>query len=303
MMLEEVGLTIVESRSVLHRLEVAMVSHEEWLAEFHRALLCGGSLGDEYMAEDAHERCRFGLEVKSLLGKKGALGELILIQDILFLHQRMHDIVRRFADYHHSETRDELMLSRLYDEVIAKRMAFRWMVLAFDHNVCFQILHTDPLTNTLGREKLLATLQREIHEIAKHPGRESLIVMVDVDYFKRINDTYGHVIGDRVLIEVSRFIKTNLRPTDLVFRYGGEEFVLFLSNTPLSWAGVLLERLRQRLSEYEIVTSPLSHPLTVTASFGVAQISGTESIQENVDRADKAMYQAKRSGRNRVVMG
>ncbi|HIJ83169.1 MAG: GGDEF protein [Magnetococcales bacterium] len=301
-MLEEFDFSVIESRSLMHRFEVAMVSHDEWLAGFHRALICGGSLGEEYTAKNAHELCQFGQWLRLLCQKKPNLEAYPLVRDIAFMHLRMHEAVRLMLKHHGSGTCEKKILSRLYDEVSAKRMAFRWLVTAFDHLVCYHILHTDPLTSTLGREKLFATLNREIVEIGRVPGRESLIAMVDVDYFKKINDTYGHIVGDRVLVEVTRLIKANLRPTDLVFRYGGEEFVIFFSNTSLTWAGALLERLRQRLSEYEIATSPTTPPITVTASFGVIKLTGSDVVQDQLERADLAMYQAKTQGRNRVVI-
>ncbi|MBF0108597.1 MAG: diguanylate cyclase [Magnetococcales bacterium] len=301
-MLDGIDLTVVESRSLMHRIEVAMVSHEEWLARLYRVLICGGSLGEEYTASDAHDRCKFGQWLRKMCQYNPKLESFPLVVDIAFLHRRMHEAVQDLLRYHASPNMDRDILARMYDEVIAKKMAFRWLVAALDHLICYQILHTDPLTNTLGREKLLATLNREIADVAKNPQRESLIAMVDIDYFKKINDTYGHLAGDRVLIEVTRFIKANLRPTDLVFRYGGEEFVLFLSNTSLSRAGNLLDRLRQRLSSYEISTTPLSFPLTITASFGVTRLTPHESVQDQLERADGAMYQAKKQGRNCVVV-
>lgn len=302
-MLEGLDLTIVQSRSMMHRIEVAMVSHDEWLSKLYRVLICGGGgLGSEYTAADAHVRCEFGRWLLKFCQEDPNLAALPLLQDIGFLHRRMHEAVAVLLDQHGGKTVDSQVMSRLYDEVIAKRMAFRWLVTAFDHQICYQILNTDPLTNTLGREKLAAVLQREIDEIKKTPRRESLIAMVDIDYFKKVNDTYGHVVGDRVLVEVTRFIKANLRPTDLVFRYGGEEFVVFLPNTSLTWAGVLLERLRQQLSQYEISVSSFAEPLTITASFGVTQLMGSGSVVEYLERADQAMYQAKREGRNRVVI-
>lgn len=302
-MLEGVDLTVAESRALVHRIEVAMVSHEEWMAELFRALVCGGELGEEFTAEDAHLRCHFGQWLMSLCRTDPKFNEIPLIQDIDFLHHRMHDAVRILVDYRSGGSEDATVLTGLYDEVVAKRTAFRWLVLTLNHQVCYQILHTDPLTSTYGREKLTTTLQREIAEVCKNPDRESLIVMMDIDYFKKINDTHGHRVGDSVLVEVARFVKANLRPTDLIFRYGGEEFVLLLFGTSLVWAGGLLDRLRSKLSQYEISTSPLKPAISVTASFGVTRIDGNGSIVEQLERADQAMYQAKKQGRNRVIVG
>jgi diguanylate cyclase (GGDEF)-like protein len=142
-------------------------------------------------------------------------------------------------------------------------------------------------------------LQVEWARMQRHGGELSFI-MADIDCFKRVNDTYGHSIGDKILQEVARTIAGQCRESDLPARHGGEEFAIVVPNEAISGAIHLAERCRQ---EIEKINLPMkSEPLHPTASFGVADAVGVPSAELLVDRADQALYQAKAAGRNRVAV-
>ena len=122
------------------------------------------------------------------------------------------------------------------------------------------------------------------------------LVMVDVDFFKKINDTYGHGVGDKVLVNISELFLSLLRDEDIVCRWGGEEFVILLPSANLKDALSLAEKLRGRIEMMEIETVH-----KVTASFGVTQVRVDDDLKSAVDRADSALYRAKNAGRNCVV--
>jgi diguanylate cyclase (GGDEF)-like protein len=124
--------------------------------------------------------------------------------------------------------------------------------------------------------------------------------MADIDCFKRVNDTYGHSIGDKVLQEVARTIARQCRESDLPARYGGEEFAVVVPNEGISDAVHLAERCRQKIENVKLPAK--GEPIRPTASFGVADAVGMPSAQLLVDRADQALYQAKAAGRNRVAV-
>ena len=127
--------------------------------------------------------------------------------------------------------------------------------------------------------------------------------MVDIDHFKAVNDTHGHTIGDLVLVEVAQAIKASTRATDLVGRFGGEEFVVLAPETPLeaNAAGILAERIRQTIQRRTRAKRSQGLP-EVTASLGVASTElKVANEAELLKRADEALYRAKREGRNRVV--
>jgi diguanylate cyclase (GGDEF)-like protein/PAS domain S-box-containing protein len=162
-----------------------------------------------------------------------------------------------------------------------------------------QALH-DPLTGLYNRRYLSETLTREIVR-AKRDHDPLSVIISDIDYFKLINDTYGHQVGDRYLMEVASLMKSHARGSDIVCRYGGEEFLLVLPGTPLDAAAKRAEEIRQKCEE--LIHLHDGKDLTVTMSFGVATypIHGKEA-EEIVIKADKALYQSKRNGRNRVTV-
>jgi diguanylate cyclase (GGDEF)-like protein len=158
---------------------------------------------------------------------------------------------------------------------------------------------TDDLTNLANRRALDERLDDEVDH-AKRLGTNVAFVIADIDNFKSINDTYGHQTGDEVLRRVARSFAEAVRELDLPGRYGGEEIALVLPGTNLSGARALAEKIRKSLEELH-VTSPEGDPFQVTASFGAACFPAQSSVEELVAAADAALYEAKRTGKNRVV--
>lgn len=156
----------------------------------------------------------------------------------------------------------------------------------------------DPLTGVGNRKALSTALNREVQLADRHQHCLSLLV-IDIDHFKLINDTYGHSCGDDVLKELGRSICSIARQTDLTFRYGGEEFVVLLNKTSAEGATVIAERIRKRIEKLKIETN--SELIRVTASIGLSTREANESGDQLFKRADMALYQAKNSGRNRVI--
>lgn len=157
---------------------------------------------------------------------------------------------------------------------------------------------TDMLTGLLNRRAFLEWAVRELRRAERYRDAFSCVIL-DVDHFKLINDRHGHAAGDAVLAFVGSMLPKAVRSCDVVARWGGEEFVLALPSTPLQGAALVAERARHALAQSTIhIPSGISVP--VTASFGVAQLHPGESIDQLIDRADRAMYAAKSGGRNRV---
>ncbi len=156
----------------------------------------------------------------------------------------------------------------------------------------------DPVSGTNNRTAMEATLNREVDLAHRHKCDLS-IILLDIDHFKRVNDTYGHVAGDMVLRELGRCLIDCVRRSDMVFRYGGEEFVVVLSNTDIGGATLLGHRIRESVEARDFKYSDVSMPISV--SIGVADLAENYGPEEILQLADKALYQAKRSGRNRVV--
>lgn len=157
----------------------------------------------------------------------------------------------------------------------------------------------DALTGLTNRRHLESVLRQEYYR-SRRFGHPLSIIIADIDHFKRINDTWGHLLGDKVLIRIADILRDDLRATDLVARYGGEEFVVLLPDTTGSRAIHVCEKLRECVEKY--AWHELEQGLTVTMSFGVCDNENSAGDNHTVllKRADKALYQAKLSGRNRV---
>ncbi len=154
---------------------------------------------------------------------------------------------------------------------------------------------TDTLTRIANRLKFNAVLEQQV-EISKRYGDDLSIILLDIDNFKMINDTYGHQVGDNVLVELSKAIGESVRKSDTFARWGGEEFVIILPQTSLKTANILAEKLREKVAGYSF-----SDKLDITCSFGVAQYQNMEPISDFLKHVDDALYQAKEAGKNIVV--
>ncbi len=158
-----------------------------------------------------------------------------------------------------------------------------------------KISRTDQLTQISNRMYLDETLQIQ-HYRYQRVGEECSIILLDIDYFKSVNDEYGHLIGDKILVEFASLLKASIRVGDSVGRWGGEEFLIVTPHTNLHQATILAEKLRVLINNN--IFSIVKHK---TASFGVSSLREGMSIELFIDEADRALYMAKESGRNRVV--
>jgi len=159
-----------------------------------------------------------------------------------------------------------------------------------------EVSHTDALTYLPNRRRVIAHLQREVHRAERYKTPLS-ISMMDIDHFKNINDTYGHTVGDVVLLQLANMLREGIRESDMVGRYGGEEFLVVLPNTELQRATELAARLCKQIREKDIKIVGTVH---VTVSIGVAEYKhGEEDWQKLLSRADTALYKAKNAGRDR----
>lgn len=159
-----------------------------------------------------------------------------------------------------------------------------------------EISHVDTLTYLPNRRQIMKTLQNEVNRAERYNTILS-IAMIDIDHFKQINDTHGHTAGDQVLLKLANLLQLNIRDTDTVGRYGGEEFLAVLPNTRLQHAGEMAARLCKRIRQEEV---DVGEKLKLTISIGVAEYRvGKEDWNKFLGRSDKAMYKAKRLGRDR----
>ena len=163
-----------------------------------------------------------------------------------------------------------------------------------------QLATHDDLTGLLNRRAMLDRMQLEQHRSLRS-GSPLLIAQLDIDHFKAVNDTHGHAAGDLVLQSFADTVRRNVRDTDVLARWGGEEFVLLLCDTPAADAVTLMERLRQAVQAMQVPVAQGGQPITVTVSIGLARHTPADPLAGTLERADQALYAAKAGGRNRVV--
>ena len=160
---------------------------------------------------------------------------------------------------------------------------------------------TDALTGLANRRAFDVRIKRSMAQVRSEPGTPLSLLLIDVDHFKKFNDTHGHRVGDLVLRLVARLMADNVKGRDTVARYGGEEFAILLAGADLRAACVVARQLGETLNSKRLVTKGSAHPVGhVTVSIGAAQARPGEQAAALVERADAALYEAKRTGRNRV---
>lgn len=215
-------------------------------------------------------------------------------EDSLVL-QIEQDVLWRMVSSSH-----EIARNLLY--IMSERVRYSNLVLAdsFEMQRMYKHFATiDALTGLHNRGWLDDIFEREIRR-SERDGLVACLLMIDVDHFKIINDEFGHLAGDRLLVAVGESIRKPLRPNDLVARYGGEEFSVLLPETALQNAVAIAERLRARISEIDPGKTEDQQLPPVSVSIGIAEFKSGDSLEDLIAAADAAMYAAKHAGRNCV---
>jgi diguanylate cyclase (GGDEF)-like protein len=167
--------------------------------------------------------------------------------------------------------------------------------LRYRDQLKYELQH-DLLTEISNRKYFLETAQAE-YDKSSRLGHDFCIVMADIDFFKKVNDTYGHQCGDAVLKESAQLMEKSIRIYDMIGRYGGEEFILLMMTNELNARGTL-DAIRQKVEAYDFTCNQTD--IHVTISFGVAQYHNDDNLKALIKRADDALYKAKENGRNRI---
>lgn len=236
-------------------------------------------------------------EIRSVVNSQNDLGELgqSISQHLGLIVQAMHT-------FSSEENNREAELTQQLADMQNKLDEMEKLAETARHDIEEQrkkAMH-DALTGLPNRESYQQRLEQEISRVERYGGALSLMVC-DIDLFKRINDTYGHLAGDKVLKIIARSLQSNLRDSDFIARFGGEEFVALMPETSAKEAKLVAEKLRKRVEE-----SPFNfkkEPVQITASFGISEFAKDENVEEVFQRADKALYKAKENGRNQVQLG
>lgn len=228
------------------------------------------------------------LEIKGLCfkGKKISKVDLVTTLVALWFVTFFIILIIRFFDYSR-----ERAANRKKREELEKNLR----ALEIEKSEYEKSSKEDPLTGCLNRAGFNNVLMREQENLSKNGCPVSFIIL-DIDHFKQVNDSYGHNVGDEVLVNLTKLIQSKIRNTDALVRWGGEEFVILCGDTPIQNAQFLAEKLRMAIEETQLISQQ-----QVTCSFGIAEMIPYEDPKNLFERADKALYASKEGGRNRVT--
>lgn len=264
------------------------------LVHLHRAK------GDARKAEatlaellDAHEGCQVGrIRAAALEARYLLLRDAGRFEEALDAHVAFHEASRAHVD-DRANARQQLLLARFrHAELDQDRLRERERSAAFE-----KLSLTDSLTGLPNRRFVETRLAGEIRRFGLR-NEPICVALVDIDHFKRINDTFSHGVGDQTLQAIASLLRADVRPFDMAARLGGEEFLLAFPGNSLEQGIAACERLRRRFEEHD--WSDVHPSLRVTASFGLVQASEGASMERLIQLADAALYRAKHNGRNRV---
>ena len=277
----------------LQELARALDNHEQWHKDLTRTIICRLPVDYRDVADDAHRQCRFGQWYYGSVAPHFRTHAVFAAMEVE--HERMHRLAAELLKSSASAMR---IAPEDYDDFANAIDRVRLEIHTLQRELEESLVHHDSLTGAESRLDMLTSLG-EMRELGKRRHQPCCMALMDVDDFKGVNDTHGHLIGDEVLKASVRYLRGHLRPYDHVFRYGGEEFLILLPDTDLETGRLTIERIREGLA-----AAPLAQDgqmaVHATASFGVAAVDPDATIEESLDRADKMMYAAKDSGRNCV---
>ena len=281
--------------TAISELDQAIYTHEQWTEGIYAALICRLPADTRDIGEEPHRKCRFGQWYygQSAAKLSGRPGFAALEAE----HKQMHEYARNLLRIS-SEGRPISLQD--YDLFVTTLKRMRLEVQGLKHELEISLYNIDALTGVPGRMEAQRKL-REQHEITRPDTRRCAIAMVDVDGLKTINETQGRLAGDHVLADIARYVQSHLRPYDMIFRYGGEEFLLCMPDTDAEGCRDICDRLRRELAELEHALDGVS-PFHATVSVGVAELGTELPVEDAIDRAEQALLAAKAAGRNRCVV-
>jgi diguanylate cyclase (GGDEF)-like protein len=279
-----------EMRGAVKALEQALYNHEQWSESLYAALVCRLPPDERDLSADAHRRCRFG----QWFYEHGVrtFGRHPGFAQIESEHERMHKAASLLL---YASAAGDPILLQSYERFVNAMQRMRLEIATLKRELEDTLYNLDPLTGTPSRIGMLTKLRDE-QALVSRKVHSCTVAMLDIDRFKLVNDAYGHMVGDKVLVAVAHYAMNHLRPYDKVFRYGGEEFLLCLPDAELAGGREVLERVREGIAALSHEGSGRS--FNVTVSIGLTLLDPDAAVEQCIDRADRALYAAKAAGRN-----
>jgi diguanylate cyclase (GGDEF)-like protein len=263
--------------------------HMEWLRSWYSSILNWTS-----SSGPSHPACPFDSWFDG--AGKTQLGSFGGFADLGNLHREIHTMADRIT---HRAQSGQTITTSDHEAMMALILGFGHAAQMLEREVWRTLATVDPLTG-LGNRQTMATHLIGERDRAIRLDQPCCIGLADIDHFKRVNDTFGHAAGDGVLRAVADALRGAIRPYDILYRYGGEEFLVCLPGATMEAGALVLERMRAAVAALDLSTDD-GRPIPVTATFGLAQLSADLSVEESFEQADTALYRGKIDGRNQVV--
>lgn len=278
-----------------NRLEQAVWDHAGWLLDWHRMIVNRVPMESGALEDDAYLHCRFGewfhgQGVDLLNGDED-------VAAIAEIHRAVHEKARQLAEV--ALLGEEIPI-REYGSFLEQLGTLREKLEDLQRELRRFLFDTDPLTRVLNRRSVDRLVGEQIDE-CRILNQRCLIALVDVDDFRRINDRYGHAVGDEVLKGIGLYLVQHLRSSDMTFRFGGEEFLLCLPDVAEQEGFDALNRIRRALSARNLRVES-GADVTVSISLGLAFSRKDEDLPRTIERATQSLDAAKRAGRNHLVL-
>ena len=283
-----------ELDSILVQIEQAIDNHDQWHRQLVRTLICKLQPDERDLAEDSHTQCRFGQWYYE--HSNPSLRSHPTFAAMEHEHRQLHELVAKLL---HVSAAGQPIDPLLYDQFANTLERMRLQLFSLKYEIQDELYNIDPMTGAYMRYGMLAALRDQQSLVSRGAGH-CAVAMVDIDHFKLVNDRHGHNVGDRALTHLSALLIKNLRPYDKLYRYGGDEFVVMLPNTPVETALTIVERMRKLVEETPLPVD--GQPIGITVSIGVAMIDADKPVEAAIEQVDRAMYAAKQQGRNRVKL-
>lgn len=281
-----------DTTDFITELDAAVAAHMDWSRKILRCAVLQTHPGEDVLAPLAHELCKFG----RWFIKNRAQFELLdapNTQRLESAHQAMHSAIRIIC----SDIMDKNPGSALVLETFEQTQSELIQLLA---NFKTQYARQDPLTG-LPLRYGIETEFRQMQQLCARANLSLYVMMIDIDHFKKINDTYGHLVGDIALRHIADTLKHFKRDSEPLYRFGGEEFVLLIADKSSNGIATTSQRLIDAVRGSP-VPLPDGDEIKLTVTLGVSRVDGEEDLANVIERADKALYRGKHSGRDCYVI-
>lgn len=279
---------------LLSRIDQGIQAHLEWNQRLLRCAVLRESPGDDILGPEAHQQCRLGVWLDGDRARLAGV-DAVLTSQIRQQHEKMHGAVRKMCICVLGGVPADPVDLRSFEESQSLLVA---LLTELRGKISAATVRRDALTGLPLRHGLEHAFTQRQHDAARS-GAVLHLVMADIDHFKQVNDTHGHLIGDLAIRHTAGLLSSTLRKSDVLIRFGGEEFLALLLNADPNGAAATAQRLLDAFRTTPLRTADLELPLRIT--IGLAKVGPREPLAVAIDRADRALLLGKQQGRDRAV--